>query len=105
MAKRNEVDVDELADAIRQWTGYGSAPYPTRGDLTKSAGVDAERVAVLMPMIKRHEQEFYESKAHVVAMSLLEMKSMAIDDFQRKYPSLPESIAQAFAWCYTFDYK
>ena len=105
MANMNEVDVDELADAIRQWTGYGSAPYPTRGDLAKDAGIDAERVAVLPPMIKRLEQEFYESKAHVVAMSLSEMNRMAIDDFQRKYPSLPESIAQAFAWCYTYDYK
>ena len=40
-----------------------------------------------------------------MAVNLAEMGRLAIEDFNDKHPELPSEVAEAFAWCYTFDYK
>lgn len=59
----------------------------------------------LATVIKGLEEDFYKSQAHLTAKNLCEMKVIAFSDFKRLHPELPEDIANAFAWCYTFDYR
>ena len=59
----------------------------------------------LLPLIKALEDDFYRSGASLAADSLSEMTTLAIADFKRIHPELPDEIAKAFAWCYTFDFR
>jgi hypothetical protein len=33
------------------------------------------------------------------------MGRLASEQFKRKHPTVAEEIVEAFAWCYTFDFK
>ena len=56
-----------------------------------------------MTAVEALADEFYESDANMKAANTEDMWLMAIDDIKKKYPNVPEDIAQAFAWRYTFD--
>ncbi len=59
----------------------------------------------LLPVLAGLAGEFYSTNALHVAGSLAEMGELAAADFRAKHPELPAEIAEAFAWCYTFDFK
>lgn len=105
MVKINEVDPEILNEAILAWTGFETTPFPLREESALNGRFTANEVANLLPLIKSLEEDFYKSKAHLTAVDLQEMGSIAAADFKKLYPQLRYKIAEAFAWCYTFDYK
>ena len=105
MFKITDVDPNLLKKAVLLWTGYRSEPFPCRHQQALSLEFSPREIKQLMPILNLIENDFYKSKAHVAAPNLMVMGEMAIADFRSMYPNLPEEIAQAFAWCYTFDFK
>lgn len=105
MVEVGNVDSQILAKAVVLWTGYDSAACPTREDETLSSVFPADEATKLATIVRALEEDFYKSRAHLTAKNLSEMKDIASLDFRRLHPELPEEIANAFAWCYTFDYK
>jgi len=105
MAEIKNVDYQTLARAVALWTGYDSASCPTREDEALRSVFPVDEAGRLATIIKGLEDDFYKSQAHLTAKNLSEMKDIASSDFKRLHPELPKEIANAFAWCYTFDYK
>ena len=105
MVKMSDFDADKLSRAVIVWTGYGTQACPTREDTALVSICSAEEAARLATIVRALEEDFYKSDAHITAASLSEMKNAALSDFKRLHPELPSVIAEAFAWCYTFDYK
>ncbi len=105
MAEISNVDQQTLSKAVIVWTGYETATCPTRDDATLEGVFPVEQAAKLAIIVKSLEDDFYKSQAHVTAKNLSEMQNIASSDFKQLHPELPEEIANAFAWCYTFDYK
>ncbi|HEV2328518.1 MAG TPA: hypothetical protein VGY56_06995 [Verrucomicrobiae bacterium] len=94
-----------LTEAVVLWTGWGKNPSPKRDDLSLTTRFGSEVASKLLLVVKSIEKEFYKSEAWKVAKDLNEMSKMATDDFKKDHPEIPDAISQAFAWCYTFDYK
>jgi hypothetical protein len=95
----------QLVDAVRLWAGRGLSPMPSRDEgrvVQHFSKVDA---AGLLATIKRLEDDFYASDAHLTAANLQEMESLASEAFRLKHPSADDEIVKTLAWCYTFDYK
>lgn len=105
MVEIKSVDSRTLARAVALWTGYDSAACPTREDGALRSVFPANEATKLATIVRALEDDFYKSQAHFTAKNLSEMKDIASSDFRRLHPELPEEIANAFAWCYTFDYK
>jgi len=105
MVAVNGVDYQILAKAVALWTGYDSAAFPTREDEALKSVFPADEAVKLATIVRALEDDFYKSQAHLTAKNLSEMKDIASSDFRQLHPELPEEIANAFAWCYTFDYK
>lgn len=98
-------DLDDLTDAVQLWTGYGKEICPRRSDQLLIDKYGEQRGTRLLGILKSLEDLFYSSNAHLVAADLEEMDRLAVADFKNKQPSIPDAVAQVFAWCYTFDYK
>ena len=98
-------DVQILSKAVVLWTGYETAQCPTREDAALEKVFPIDEAAKLLTIVKMLEDDCFKSQAHITARDLSEMKDIAFDDFRRLHPELPKVIADAFAWCYTFDYK
>jgi hypothetical protein len=64
-----------------------------------------ELAAKLLAVIRRLKEDFYSSDASLVAANLQEMERLATEQFKKKHPDIPDEISNAFAWCYTFDFK
>jgi len=94
-----------MAQAVLYWTGYGASAYPLRQDAAITEAYPPAEAVRLTTFIHGLEEEFYRSDAHATASSLSGMGAAASTRFRRVYPDLPEIIADALAWCYTFDYK
>ncbi|MDP1539219.1 MAG: hypothetical protein Q8L72_00995 [Moraxellaceae bacterium] len=92
----------QLMRAVFLWTGYGETNSPRRDKdfMLQNFGEDSER---WLAVVESLADEFYESNASFEAADIQEMWRMVIADFKEKYPSVPEDIAKAFAWCFTFD--
>ncbi len=105
MAIVSSDQMDELCRAVVVWTGYDSASFPRRDDNALSTAFSKVQIARLLPIVKSLEDDFYKSKANERIASLQEMGQVAASEFRSLHPELPEAIADAFAWCYTFDYK
>lgn len=105
MDKIDEIDFGALKKAVLAWTGYKSATYPDRTETALNDAFSSDEISKLMPIVIAFEEAFYESQAHLTAPSLEEMGKIAKAEFLAKYPNLPVEVADAFAWCYTFDYK
>lgn len=92
----------QLTKAVLLWTGYGKANTPCRNkdSVLQHFGADAARWLSLIEFLA---DKFYESNASIEAADMQEMWRIAIDDFKKKYHDVPEDVAKAFAWCYTFD--
>lgn len=105
MDKIDPSNIALLTEAVVLWTGWGTDPMPKRDDLSLTKRFGSEIAAKLLADLKTLEKQFYKSDAWKVAKDLNEMSRMAIDDFKKHTPEIPEAVSQAFAWCYTFDYK
>ena len=105
MVEMKSLASTELVEAVRLWTGWGITSYPRRDD-TRVTGHFGESVASqILPIIKQPERDFYASDAGMTAKSLEEMARMSSEQFKARHPGVASEIAQAFAWCYTFDHK
>jgi hypothetical protein len=78
---------------------------PLRRDQTLTERFGAEVAGKLLPVVKFLEEEFYLSDAKSTAPNLSEMGELAVRDFRRRHPEMPDKIAEALAWCYTFDFR
>ena len=105
MEKIDPSQITLLTEAVVLWTGWGNNPTPKRDNLALTKRFGPEASSRLLPIVKSIEKEFYKSEAWKVAKDLTEMSRMAIADFKKNHPEIPDAILQAFAWCYTFDYK
>jgi hypothetical protein len=105
MVEINSVDPSFLEKAVKLWAGYENAGFPVREASALASALSEKEVNDLMPLITKLEDDFYQSKAYLIAPSLDAAGTMAARDFKKMHPELPDGIAQVFAWCYTFDYK
>lgn len=105
MVQINEADKPLLAEAVCEWTGWGKNVMPRRDETAVKRRFGSEAGGRLLPLLNALAEDFYATNARYVAADLAEMGDMAAADFKAKYPALPAEVAEAFAWCYTFDYK
>jgi len=105
MVEMNNLNSPQLVEAVRLWTGWGLGIMPSRDDARLARKFGDKVAAKLLPVIKSLEEDFYSSDARLVATDLQEMGRMASEQFKRKHPTVAEEIVEAFAWCYTFDFK
>jgi hypothetical protein len=105
MVEMNNLNSPQLVEAVRLWTGWGLGVMPSRDDARLARKFGDKVAAKLLPVIKSLEEDFYSSDARLVATDLQEMGRMASEQFKRKHPTVAEEIVEAFAWCYTFDFK
>lgn len=101
----NDLKSPKLIEAVRLWTGWGESRIPSRDDARLVDRVGEEAASQLLPLVKTLEADFYSSNARLVASNLQEMHEMASADFRQKHPMVADEIVEAFAWCYTFDFK
>jgi hypothetical protein len=94
-----------LCRAVVAWTGYGKTPSPRRDEQHLAAELGAHEATSLLPQVRALEDDFYASDARDTASSLADMGQRASIDFRRLHPEVDELVVEAFAWCYTFDYK
>ena len=104
MVEMNDLDSQQLIEAVRVWVGWGQM-MPHRDDARLVRHVGNETAARLLPLVKLLEDDFYSSDARFVAADPQEMHNLASKDFRQKHPTIAGEIVDAFAWCYTFDFK
>lgn len=99
-----QIKSEDLKIAVLTWTGKKVSPSPLRDDnlVLRKFGKNGK---LLLDQIKALEDDFYKSDAYLHTASLIEMEQLAIQHFSALHPDLEQEIAQAFAWCYSFDYK
>ena len=95
----------EISEAIIAWTGWGDELRPVRDELRLVQHFGDERTQDLLPIVQRLEREFYESDARFTVADLATMGAQAAAQFRQKHAELTEDAIQAFAWCYSYDYK
>ena len=99
------VDSALVSDAVVWWTGWGRKSWPSREDDDVVERFGQDTALDLLPAIKGLESDFYASDARHRARALAEMGEQAAADFRLLHPEVAEDAVQAFAWCYTFDFK
>lgn len=105
MVQINNADRPYLLAAVRAWTGWGKSMLPLRDEAAVKGCMGTETASRLLPILNALAEDFYSTNARYVVADIAEMGDMAAAEFKAKYPDLPEEIAEAFAWCYTFDFK
>lgn len=98
-------DEDRLTHAANLWTGRGKEMFPHRDDSAVIAVYGIVEGARLLEKLRALKGDFYASDARHRAGTLVEMGEMASRDFKQAHPEVSDEIVEAFAWCYTFDYK
>jgi hypothetical protein len=94
-----------VAWAIRVWSGQGESAWPRRDDKVV-VDVFGEDLAIeILPTIRLLQGHFYESEARRHHADIWDASSAAAHEFRRRYPQLPPSVADDFAWCYAYDFK
>jgi len=94
-----------LAEAVLIWTGFSEKPTPDRDDARLIRRIGADAAAKFLPQIKQLQKDFYKSNANFMAADVSQMATMASDDFRKLHPGASDQIVEAFAWCYTYDFK
>lgn len=87
------------------WTGYGTTSWPQRDENRLVTAVGPDAAVDLLPIVRRLEDEFYESDAHRTVSDLAGMGILAAAQFRDRHPELTDAAVAAFAWCYTYDHK
>jgi hypothetical protein len=78
---------------------------PSRDDARLAKTLGDATSAKLLPVIKSLEEDFYSSDARLTAVNMQEMARLSSEHFKRRHPTVADEIVEAFAWCYTFDYR
>lgn len=99
------MDKQQLAHAVVQWTGYGSAAWPQRDDDALVREFGEPDGLDLLAVLKTLEANFYATDAHLSEQDLTAMGDQAAAEFSAKHPDVPDEVVAALTWCYTFDYK
>ena len=99
------MDDATLTRAVVLWTGWGTSSRPDRQDARLVEEFGEGLGSDLVQAVHRLEDEFYRSDARFTEPELAGMGDKAVADFRRLHPELGADAAEAFAWCYTFDYK
>lgn len=94
-----------VARAVRVWTGRGVATRPARDDAAVVAELGEDLAIDVLPIVHRCDEVFYESDAYQRIADLGEAGRVAAAEFRERYPTLPASVAEDLAWCYTYDYR
>ncbi len=94
-----------LARTVVVWTGWHRATWPQRDETAVVELLGEDLAAEVMPVVRRLEEEFFESDARFVASDLQEMGELAAARFRSLHAELPEELVQALAWSYVFTYK
>ncbi len=102
MVKIDNWNDPELTEAFLIWSGHGDSIFPRRETsmIKQRFGSEADKWSALIEILAN---DFYKTNANFEAENLQEMWAMSIADFKSKYPDVPDQIAEALAWCYTFD--
>ncbi len=95
----------ETVEAIMLWTGYKTKSYPACDDLLIIQKYGIPKGNKLLEIIHEYYKRFYESESYQTANDLMSMSNMCKKDFINMYPNIDSQICEAFAWCYTFDFK
>jgi hypothetical protein len=98
-------DPSLLAEAVAVWTGWGQKSWPNRDDAALLDRFGAESGTALLKTLMVLKAEFYSSNAWREAPNLAAVGRTAAEEFKSKHRELPDEIAEAFAWCYTYDWK
>ena len=93
----------EISEAIVVWTGW-AVEYPARDD-RRVVDRFGKRAHDLVQIVRRLQDEFYESDARFTVAGLGGMGDAAAARFRELHPELTNEAVEAFAWCYTYDYK
>ena len=51
------------------------------------------------------EEDFYTSTAYQTVPGRAEMAAQAASEFRERHPEISSDAIEAFAWCYSFDWK
>jgi len=94
-----------IKQAVIMWTGYHLKSLPSRDDDVIINNYGYIKGKELLQMIKGLESEFYQSKAYQSAGDLKLLYEISKNDFIKNHPNIDPEISEAFAWCYSFDYK
>lgn len=100
-----QLGADLVREAVLVWTGWKQTPKPVRDDAMLTDRFGEELALELVPLIRRLQSEFYESDAYNRVEELDEMGEEAARRFRALHPELSDEVAEAFAWCYTYDWK
>ena len=93
------------AAGIRVWTGRGVSPRPRRDAADVVTHFGEELALELLPIIQALDEAFYESDAYRRVADLADAGRVAAAEFSARFPMLPLSVSEDFAWCYTYDYR
>lgn len=99
------IDGVAASRAVVVWTGYGRSSWPARDEERLVSEFPLELATELVPVVRRLEDDFYRSDAHLTAPDLETMASVASAAFRTLHPEISDDAVAALAWCYTYDYK
>ena len=95
----------EISEALIVWTGWGDSNRPIRDELRLVDRYGEDRARELIAILRRLEDEFYESDARFTVADLAEMGDMAAARFRDLHPELTRDAIESLAWCYSYDFK
>jgi hypothetical protein len=98
-------DPATVSRAIVVWSGWGETRWPARDDARLAERFGGDVAPLLISRIRPLEDDFYSSNADVTSPAPGQMGETAASEFRARHPELSEDAVQAFAWCYTWDYK
>jgi len=98
-------DAAVISDAVVVWTGWGKAIRPARDESRLVERFGDELALDLAPILRRLEDEFYESDARFTVADLAQMGDAAAKRFSQLHPELTPDAIEALAWCYSYDFK
>lgn len=105
MVEMMNLQSKQLVEAIQLWAGRDISPMPSRSEGRVVQHFGEAVAADLLSTIKRLEDDFYASDAHLTAANLQQMGPLASRAFRLKHPSADDEIVKTLEWCYTYDYK
>ncbi|HEY7640443.1 MAG TPA: hypothetical protein VH814_12010 [Steroidobacteraceae bacterium] len=94
-----------MSDAILVWKGSGTDYWPLLDDRRIISRYGQEAAIDLLPKLRALKEEFYTSDAWKRAKDLREMQELSAAEFRLRHPELTDEAINAFALCYTYDYK
>lgn len=101
----DKIENHQLVVAVLLWTGWKREMKPHRDNSILIARFGHNCAGKLLVAIKSLEDDFYSSDAKYSAANLQKMELTAIQQFKENHPGLPDEVAKAFTWRYTYDFK